>query len=204
MMQQGRPRIFNMDDVLQKAQDTFCELGYEGASISKLTKAMGINSPSLYTAFGDKEQLFIAVLERYYKPYFDHTRTTLFQEHRSTLDCLIDYIKNSMASHREQSNRSGCLIANSSIYIGKHYPIIDTTLRNLHRRSEELFVNRIEKGQSDGDVPKHINPLRLTRFLLAVFQGMSIQARGTQNDDAIRDIGNECISYITKRLTATT
>src|SRR5258708_33535804 len=61
----GRPRCFCKEEALDKAMTVFWRQGYEGASLSDLTKAMGINSPSLYACFGSKEGLFKAVLERY-------------------------------------------------------------------------------------------------------------------------------------------
>ena len=61
----GRPREFDMDQALDRALDVFWRKGYEGASICDLTAAMGINPPSLYAAFGNKEGLFRKALDRY-------------------------------------------------------------------------------------------------------------------------------------------
>src|SRR5882724_3596770 len=61
----GRPRAFDLDAALQKALELFWRQGYEGTSMSDLTTAMGINRPSLYAAFGNKEQLFAKAVERY-------------------------------------------------------------------------------------------------------------------------------------------
>src|SRR5215470_5642962 len=61
----GRPRTFDMDKALDRALDVFWRKGYEGTSLSDLTKAMGINRPSLYAAFGNKANLFRKALDRY-------------------------------------------------------------------------------------------------------------------------------------------
>src|SRR5260370_29480726 len=63
--QRGRPRACDPDAVLDRAMHIFWAKGYEGASLSDLTRAMRINRPSLYAAFGNKEQLFRKVLDRY-------------------------------------------------------------------------------------------------------------------------------------------
>ena len=65
-MVRGRPRNFNMDQALDRALDVFWRKGYEGATLCDLTAAMGINPPSLYAAFGDKEKLYLEALGRYY------------------------------------------------------------------------------------------------------------------------------------------
>src|SRR5215217_5127451 len=64
-MPRGRPRAFDADKALDRAMTVFWRKGYEGASLPDLTKAMGINRPSLYAAFGNKEALFRKVLDRY-------------------------------------------------------------------------------------------------------------------------------------------
>src|SRR4029077_6699969 len=63
--QPGRPRAFDPDVALDRAMHVFWAKGYEGAALSDLTRAMRINRPSLYAAFGNKEQLFRKVLDRY-------------------------------------------------------------------------------------------------------------------------------------------
>ncbi|MBY0378460.1 MAG: TetR/AcrR family transcriptional regulator, partial [Gammaproteobacteria bacterium] len=61
----GRPRVFDMDEALDKALQVFWKRGYEGASLAELTEVLGINKPSLYAAFGNKEELFRKALSRY-------------------------------------------------------------------------------------------------------------------------------------------
>ena len=60
----GRPRAFDINGALDRALQVFWRKGYEGASLSDLTKAVGVNRPSLYAAFGDKRALFRKALDR--------------------------------------------------------------------------------------------------------------------------------------------
>ena len=64
-MPSGRTRQFDVDEALDQALEVFWARGYEGATLPELTRAMGINRPSLYAAFGNKEQLFRKALDRY-------------------------------------------------------------------------------------------------------------------------------------------
>ncbi len=61
----GRPREFETEKALEAALRVFWQKGYEGAGLTDLTKAMGINRPSMYAAFGNKEALFRKVMDRY-------------------------------------------------------------------------------------------------------------------------------------------
>lgn len=65
MAERGRPRSFDKEAALERAMEVFWRLGYEGASMTDLTAAMGIASPSLYAAFGSKEALFRQALDHY-------------------------------------------------------------------------------------------------------------------------------------------
>ncbi len=73
----GRPRGFDMERALDEAMEVFWRHGYEGATIAELTAAMGINPPSLYAAFGSKEGLLKAALDRYSERRDDFMREVL-------------------------------------------------------------------------------------------------------------------------------
>src|SRR5258707_14045227 len=61
----GRPRAFDQQAALDRAMMLFWQQGDEPTSLSDLSRAMGINAPSIYAAFGNKERLFLRVLDRY-------------------------------------------------------------------------------------------------------------------------------------------
>ena len=79
MAVQGRPREFDLDEALERAVEVFWRHGYEGASLSALTAAMGINRPSLYAAYGGKADLFAKVVARYAERDMAYVRAALEQ-----------------------------------------------------------------------------------------------------------------------------
>src|SRR6201996_7837673 len=73
----GRPREFDVEDALEAALRVFWSKGYEGASLTELTEAMGITRPSLYAAFGNKEELFRKALDLYEKEKLEYVSAAL-------------------------------------------------------------------------------------------------------------------------------
>ena len=61
----GRPRRFDPVEALAIAQQLFHAKGYDAVSVADLTKALGINPPSFYAAFGSKAALYSRILDRY-------------------------------------------------------------------------------------------------------------------------------------------
>lgn len=58
------------EDILDVAEHWFAERGFEATSLRDIADGVGIRSPSLYKHFENKEEMFIAVLERLLDPYF--------------------------------------------------------------------------------------------------------------------------------------
>jgi len=52
------------ETILHAAGAVFCEHGFEGASMSAITRAAGTSKSTIYDHFGDKAGLFVAFVER--------------------------------------------------------------------------------------------------------------------------------------------
>ena len=172
----GRPRAFDPDKALDAALRVFWEKGYEGASLSDLTAAMGINKPSLYATFGDKRELFRKVVERYVQ-----TQTPFMQEAledpsarngiRRVLNGAADSITHSLNPH-------GCLLVQGALACGGETDDIKRDLAEKRSGSENLLRNRLLRAQTEGELPPEADPQALSRFYSTVLSGMSVEASG--------------------------
>ena len=173
-MRTGRPRGFCVEDTLDRAMTVFWRHGYEGASMSDLTSAMGINSPSLYACFGSKEGLFRAVLERYEerrKSFMESVLAapTAAQTAELYLHGIADF-----AIDTSGQNPPGCLLLQSGLSCGDS-DIPDQTAR--HRAEKEAALcTRFEKARKQGDLPKSASAEALARYLMTVSNGICVQA----------------------------
>lgn len=109
MSPRGRPRAFDREHALTQAMLVFWERGYEGASLTELTEAMGIKPPSLYAAFGDKEALFREAIEHYKSAYGQHTTRALTEEPtaRAAVEALL---RNNACTYVEPGHPKGCMV----------------------------------------------------------------------------------------------
>lgn len=173
--QRGRPRAFDREQALETAMQLFWRQGYESTSLSDLTAAMGIAPPSLYTAFGSKEQLFREALQRYLQQFRGRHAASLQAPELSARAAFERLFAGIVEGFAGCAQRSGCMLIAAEVG-GVGTPLRDAIA--AHRQSIEAgFVARIQRGQREGDVCGDCDATALGKFLATVVQGLSIQAR---------------------------
>ncbi len=145
-MRTGRPRGFCVEETLDRAMTVFWRHGYEGASLSDLTSAMGINSPSLYACFGSKEGLFRAVLERYDERRKSFMESVLAAPTAAKAAELYLHGVADFAIDTSGQNPPGCLLLQSGLSCG------DSDIVRSLRESPQTGRSA-EKRQSRGPRP---------------------------------------------------
>ena len=174
MPPRGRPRAFDEDAALKKAMEVFWSKGYDAASLSDLTAAMGINPPSLYAAFGNKEALFLRVLACYAEgPASYAMRAVTAPTAREVAERRLYGAVEAMC---DPAHPPGCLVVQAAVKCGDPASLIGRKLNAFFGRSHRAFVKRFKRAQVEGDLPRDTNPAALARYLNAVAQGISIQA----------------------------
>src|ERR1700736_5166924 len=146
----GRPRSFDTGKALDRAVDVFWRKGYEGASLSDLTKAMGINKPSLYAAFGDKEKLFRKVLDRYSEGPASHSRVALQEPtSRAVVERLLSGTADLLTSPR---NPGGCLLVQGALACGNGANSVRRELVSRRLAGEAALRRRLKRAKNDGEL----------------------------------------------------
>ncbi len=172
----GRPRGFDMDEALNRALDVFWRKGYEGASVSDLTAAMGINPPSLYAAFGNKEGLFCKALDRYVERHDDVLREALAQP--KARDGVATLLRKSIEGLTDKSSPPGCLLVQGIAGCGDDAQCIRDALAKRRAANERLIRERLKRAKAEGELAASADPAALARFVSTVMQGMAVQAAG--------------------------
>jgi AcrR family transcriptional regulator len=172
--QKGRPRSFDTDSTLDLALKVFREKGYEGASLSDLTNAMGINRPSLYAAFGDKRSLFHKALERYSEGPALFMREAL--KEKTARGVAESLLRGAVELQSSPGNPPGCLMVQGALACGTEAECVRQELISHRSSAEKLLIQRFKRAKAESDLPQDVNPTDLARFLTSVMYGMSVQA----------------------------
>jgi AcrR family transcriptional regulator len=176
MATRGRPRSFDRDAALRRAMEVFWDRGYEGTSVSDLTAAMGINSPSLYAAYGSKEQLFREAVDLYEATEGRRTSDAMTDEPtaRASIEAML---RNNVEAYAEPGTPNGCMLVLAAATGTVANAEVREFLAENRRQTLALLAQRVERGVADGDVPPGTDPAAVASFYATVLQGLSIQAR---------------------------
>jgi AcrR family transcriptional regulator len=170
----GRPREFCVDHALTQALRVFWTKGYEGASLTDLTDAMGITRPSLYAAFGNKESLFRKALDLYEREKMAYIGQAMAQPTaRKVAETMLRGALENVCGNDEPH---GCLRVIASVACG---PAAESIHQEIIQRGEifkSAIVERFDRAKAEGDLPADIDTLGLTGVLVAWLQGISVQA----------------------------
>jgi AcrR family transcriptional regulator len=154
--------------------EVFWRRGFEGSSLQDLTQAMGINPPSLYAAFGDKERLFLECVERYQAK---HGGACPYEEEPTARGAIAKLLLYMATELTKRCNPRGCMMVMSAATCSTSSEEMQAALHERRATSRAHIRERIERGVKEGDVPRGIDAAALTDFYVAVISGMSLQAR---------------------------
>jgi AcrR family transcriptional regulator len=170
----GREREFDIDRALDRAMLVFWTKGYDGASLSELTTAMGIHRPSLYAAFGSKEELFVRVLERYLEGPGSYMNEALA---KPTAREVAEHLLRGAANlHTAAGTPGGCLGVHGALVGADASQPIREKLTAARQVGEVQIRGRLERAVAEGDLPCDADPAGLAAYLRAVTYGMAVQA----------------------------
>ena len=182
----GRPRAFDEDQALDGAIDVFWRLGYEGASLTELTRAMGINKPSMYAVFGSKEELFVRALERYGLLYRVHLDAVLAKS--STYEVLESYLR-SVAESATRGSVAGCLSIQGGLSCAPDNARIPQLLAEYRQGLEDTVAKAL--SQTIDATQPGVDTAALAGYAVTVGQGIAVHAAAGVDSarlDAVVDV----------------
>lgn len=193
-MGMGRPREFDAETALDQAMEVFWRHGYEGATIAQLTEAMGINPPSLYACFGNKEGLLKAALDRYTKlrnVWMDGVVAA--PTAREVAERMLMGIADKQT---DPANPPGCLLVQGGIACGTGSENVPFELAARRAQNEDQLRDRFIRAKAEGDLKPTSDPAALARYVSAVSVGMGVMASSGADREALRQVASVAMQAV--------
>jgi len=172
----GRPRAFDPDAALDRAIEVFWRQGYEGTSLTDLTDAMGINRPSLYNAFGNKEETFKLAVDRYARVDMAYVDAALAAP--TAHEVASRYLHDNVEAVTTPGRPPGCLSIQGGLSASAEDDRVVRYLADSRAAGEARFAQRFAKAVEDGDLDATEDPAELAKYVNTVSAGLAVQAAG--------------------------
>lgn len=189
----GRPREFDTELALGAALRVFWAKGYEGASLSDLTDEMGITRPSLYAAFGNKEALFRQALDLYERDKLTYIGDAI---EAPTARGVAERLLMGSVDAATTGDCKGCMGVIASVACQSVEPSIRDDVNARAESSRRAIIARMQQAIDAGEFRVATEAEAITRYLLAIMQGISVQAQsGASRDDLLQVADSALLSW---------
>ncbi|ADI07031.1 transcriptional regulator, TetR family protein [Streptomyces bingchenggensis BCW-1] len=173
-MAKGRPREFDIDDALSAAVAVFWAKGYEGTTMADLSAATGLKAGSIYAAFGSKADLFKRVLDHYAGTVFSYGPKAL--EAGTVREVVSRWLRSATSAMTGEATPAGCLLVHGALVTGDAASEVKADVCTRRQAGEVMLTERFERARLSGDLPAGVDPKDAARYVLALTEGMAVQA----------------------------
>ncbi len=187
----GRPRGFNADGALDRAMRVFWQQGYEGASLTDLTGAMGISRTSMYAAFGTKDDLFRRALERYTEGPAAYGARAL--QEPTAEQVATAFLNGSVDASTSPGCPAGCLGVQGSLAAGATARAAQDALVAWREEGVSRLRQRFQQASDEGDLPSGTDPGLLARYVMTVSNGIAVQAASGTAREELQQIADAAV-----------
>jgi AcrR family transcriptional regulator len=192
----GRPRAYDPEVALARATESFWLAGYSGTSLDDLSAATGMNRPSLYAAFGDKRDLYLKTLARYWELSRAVMQEALAYD-RPLREALQRLYRKALSSYLAgESGPRGCFAIGTATTEAVRDAKIRALLAEGFRTIDEAFEARIRLAKDQGELAKGVDPAVLAMLASAALHTLAIRARAGASRSALETIANTAVDVI--------
>jgi TetR/AcrR family transcriptional repressor of nem operon len=170
----ARPRSFDPDEALDLARDVFWQKGFQNTSLDDITAATGLNKPSLYAAFGDKNALFLKVLDRYHARIVDNAERIL-KEGPSARDAIERWLTGFIPFCSGTKGSRGCLSVNTAADGASDQKEVRKRIERFNRKLEQLLSSRLRADRAQ--FSDSFDPDDAARAIMAIYLGLMVLAK---------------------------
>ena len=189
----ARPRNFDPNDVLDIARQIFRQKGFQATSLDEITAASGVAKPSLYAAFGDKNALFLKVLDRYHDGILGWAERVLAQP-GSAHDAIRQWLTGFVPYCSGEKGQHGCLSVNSATDGSLDHAEVRRSIARYNRRLEELLRARLRADRAQ--FRKGFDPDVTAHTILVVHSGLMALAHLTPDSKQVKAVIDQVMNLV--------
>ena len=179
----ARPRSFDPDEALDLARDVFWEQGFQGTSLDDVTAATGLAKPSLYAAFGDKNALFLKILERYHARIIASAERIL-SEGPSAREAVHRWLTGFVPFCSGVKGKRGCLSVNTAADGVAVQKEVRKHIADFNRKLEELLRNRLRADRTQ--FTAGFDPESTAHTIMSIYLGLMVLAKDAPDAARVR------------------
>lgn len=182
-----RPREFDAEEALEGAMTLFWEKGYEATSVQDLVDRTGVNRSSLYSAWGDKQGVFLAALDLY-RDRVVGRRLSDLEQPRSALAEIRGYFEGLGRTGQGERLRNGCLMTNSAVERAPRDASSARRIRAHLERVEGAFRGALARARERGEIRRDTDVDDLACYLTGSAQGLGVMARAGSSTASLEGV----------------
>lgn len=193
MAGRGRPRAFDRDLALKRAMEVFWSKGFDNTSMTDLTAVMGINSPSLYAAFGSKEALFREAVQFYGRTESPEIWQAI-TDAPTAKEAVAGFLHTTADAFTKPGKPAGCLVVLGALHPSDTNAGVCQGLREMRAQNVTELRERLDRAVAAGELPPGLDSASVASFYVTVQQGMSIQARDGASREMLHAIADGALA----------
>jgi AcrR family transcriptional regulator len=190
----ARPRSFDPDEALDLARDVFWQKGFQSTSLDDITAATGLAKPSLYAAFGDKNALFLKVLDRYHERIVANAGRVL-KEGPSARQAIERWLTSFIPFCSGLRGSRGCLSVNTVADGAADQKEVRKRVVRFNRKLEELLRNRLRADR--GQFSDTFDPDASAHTIMAIYLGLMVMAKDAPDAARVRATLDQAMKLLT-------
>ncbi len=182
----ARRKEFDPEEALDRSMDLFWRRGYEASSLQDLVDHVGVNRQSLYDTFGDKHDLFLATLDRYFDVSVREDLKIL-DEAGPALGAIRRFFQSLVDLGGTDAARKGCMVVNSAVELSLHDEDARSRVAAVFSWIEERFRKTLVRARENGELGRRRDPRALARFLTSFMVGRNVLAKAGASRKSMQD-----------------
>lgn len=183
----GRPRQYDEHLALEAAVQVFWTKGFSATSLDDLSAAMGMNRPSIYRAFGDKDTIYRKALMQFCEGMEDAFARTMLAED-DIRKALTRFYREALATYTAGEQPRGCMVMSTAVAAATCHPEIQAGLLTIVRDLDKKMAMRLQQAIDDGQLPSSFDASGRAAIAQSLLHSLSLRARAGETQRQLRRI----------------